>query len=230
MNWTSTDAARRRIVTGGITAGPALLLLSTAFTAPDQPGGMRATFDAMAASPWLLLVESLLEAVGFTVALASYAGATHALRVRGGALGSWGAVLCTIGILGFALSAAGGLFLYVVTQMPDADAGFAAGAALNADGLTGAIIMVLMFTGEAGIALVIGGLIRARIVAVWPLLIVLLGIVADNVLPSVLSSIVADVALLAASVWIAIALAKAPHDVWLGTRARAKQDRVEQPA
>jgi N-hydroxyarylamine O-acetyltransferase len=67
MNWTSTDAARRRVVVAGLIAGPAVLLASNAFIVLDAPGGMRAEFDAMAAQPWLLLVQSVLEALGFTI-------------------------------------------------------------------------------------------------------------------------------------------------------------------
>ena len=220
MHSTSTDAVRRRIVVIGLIVGPLLLVLSNAFTIQESDS-MRATFDAMAANPWMLLAESLLEAIGFTIAFASYAGSAHALRSRGGALGTVGAVLCMVGILAFSLSAAGGLFLYVVAQMHDKDAGFAAGSALNQDGVTGVLLMVLMVLGEAGICLVIGGLLRARIVRIWPLLIVLLGIVADNVLPGTLSSIVSDLLLLAASVWIAIVLARTPLAVWLGEATRA---------
>lgn len=227
MNWTSTDAARRRVVVAGLIAGPAMLLASNAFIVPDVPGGMRAEFDAMAAQPWLLLVQSLLEAVGFTIAMASYAAVPHALRARGGTFGTWGAALCVIGILGFVLSAAGGLFLYVVARMPDHDAGFAAGAALNADPVTADLIMVLMLAGEVGVCLVVIGLMRARLVSFWPLVVVIAGIVADYALPSVFSGLVADALLLVASAWIGIALAKAPRDAWLGASAPAPtRDRV----
>jgi len=215
MHSTSTDVTRRRIVVIGLIVGPLLLVLSNAFTIQESDS-MRSTFDAMVASPWMLFAESLLEAVGFTIALASFAGSAHALRARGGALGTVGAVLCMLGILGFSLSAAGGFFLYVVAQLHDKDAGFAAASALKEDGVTGVLLMVLMVLGEAGICLVIGGLLRAHIVRIWPLLLVLLGVVADNVLPGPLSSIVADLLLLAASVWIAILLVRAPLAVWLG--------------
>jgi hypothetical protein len=222
MNWTSTDAARRRVVVAGLIAGPAVLLASNAFIVLDAPGGMRAEFDAMAAQPWLLLVQSVLEALGFTIAMASYAGVPHALRTRGGAFGTWGAALCIIGILGFVLSAAGGLFLYVVARIPDHDTGFAAGAALNADPVTGDLIMVLTLAGEVGVCLVVIGLMRARLVSFWPLVIVIAGIVADYVLPSVFSGLVADALLLAASAWIGVALARAPKDAWLGASVPAR--------
>lgn len=220
MYATSTDAVRRRIVIAGLIVGPVLLMLSNAFTIPET-GSMRTDFDAMAANPWMLLTESLLEAIGFATVFASYAASTHALRSRGGGLGTTGAVLCMIGILAFSLSAAGGLFLSVVAQMDDKEAGFAAGSALAADGVTGTLLIVLMMLGEAGICLVIGGLLRARIVRLWPLLLVLLGIVADNVLPGMLSALVADLLLLVASVWVAIALVRAPIAAWLGEAASA---------
>jgi len=219
MESTSTDAVRRRIVVTGLILGPLLLLLlSNAFIIPDAES-MEATFDAMAANPWMLLTESLLEAIGFAIAFASYAGAAHALRSRGGALGTVGAALCMVGILGFTLSASGGLFLYVVAGMPDKGAAFAAGSALAADGVTGTLLMVLMVLGEAGICLLIGGLLRARLVPIWPLLLVLAGVVADNVLGGILASLVADLLLAVASVWVAIALARAPRAAWLGESA-----------
>lgn len=223
MNWTSTDGVRRYVVVTGLMAGPALLVASNAFIVPDAPGGMRAEFAAMAAQPWLLLVQSLLEALGFTIAMASFAGVPHALRGRGGALGTWGAALCIVGILGFVLSAAGGLFLYVVARMPDAGAGFAAGAALNADAVTGNIVMILMLAGEVGVCLIVIGLMRARLISFWPLVIVLAGIVADYVLPSIFSGLVADVLLLAASTWAGIRLAKAPRAAWLGDPVDARR-------
>jgi hypothetical protein len=223
MNWTSTDGVRRSVVVTGLIAGPVLLVASNAFIVPDAAGGMRAEFAAMAAKPWLLLVQSLLEALGFTIAMASYAGVPHALRGRGGALGTWGAALCIVGILGFVLSAAGGLFLYVVARMRDADAGFAAGAALNADAVTGNIVMILMLAGEVGVCLIVIGLMRARLISFWPLVIVLAGIVADYVLPSIFSGLTADVLLLAASTWVGMRLARAPRPVWLGDPVDARR-------
>lgn len=206
MEPTPADIARRRIVIGGLIVGPTLLLASNAFIVPESPDGMRAGFDAMGDAPWILFAQSLLMAIGFAVSLACYAGAPMALRRRGGTLGTWGAALSVLGIVGFTLSAAGGFFLYILTRMPDHEAGFAAAQALDSDDATGIVIIALSLAGEVGICLVIAGLWRAHIIPVWPLVIVVAGIVADSVLDSFLASLVADALLLAASVWVAIAL------------------------
>lgn len=208
MQWSSTQVARWRLVLSGMIAGPALLVVSCLFVAPDGEGGMRAAFEAITAQPWLVLVPSILEAVGFAIALASYAAVIQVVRGRGGALATTGAVLCVLGIVGFAWSAAGGMFLSVLASMEDTDAGFAAATALMADPVTGTILMVLMFAGEAGICLVLIGLLRARLIRFWPLVLVVAGIIADNVVPGNWSGLVADLFLLAASVWTVIVLAR----------------------
>jgi hypothetical protein len=225
MNPTTTDVIRRRIVVAGLIAGPLLLLVSTAFATSNEPSA-RAVFDAIAANPWMPVTESLLEAIGFTVAFACYAGATQALRSRGGALGTVGAVLCMLGVLGFTLSASAGLFLSMVAGMSDEDAGFAAASAIQNGSPAEVVAMVLMLLGEAGICLIIGGLLRAHLVPIWPLLLVLAGVVADNLPIGPFSTIASDALLLAASVWVAVLLARTPRPVWLGEPRPAQEPAV----
>ncbi|MGN8025593.1 hypothetical protein [Microbacterium sp. 22242] len=206
MDATPTWTARRRLALIGLIAGPALLLLSSVFIIPDAPGGMRATFDAMAAQPWLLLVQSVLEAAGFAVTLAAFTAVAASADRRGGVLATTGTVLCVLGVLGFTWSASGGMFLSVMARMADRDAGFAAAQAMAGDPVTGGLISVLMYTGEAGILLVLIGLLRARRIRIWPIVLVVAGIAADLVLPGILSGLVADALLLGAGVWTVLSL------------------------
>lgn len=216
MHWTRTDAARRWVVVIGLITGPVLLSLSNAFDIQGADDSLRAGFEAMTANPDLLIVQSLLEALGFTIVLSSYAGATHALRARGGALGTWGAVLCVVGILGFGFSTANGLTFHALAQMPNHETGLAAATAIVGDSLTGMITMIPMLTGQLGIILVISGLMRTRIVPIWPLLLVIVGILVNAAFGLTVTTFIADLLLLAASVWIAIALTRSERTVWLG--------------
>lgn len=216
MNWTQTDGARRRVVMIGLILGPAMLTASNAFVIQAQSDSMRAGFDAMTANPTMLLVQSLLEGVGFMITFASFAGAAQATRSRGGALGTWGAALCIVGILGFALSSGRGLTFFALVQLPDHDAGFAAAAAVAGDSANAAIQTVLTFAGQLGICLVIAGLIRARASRMWPLVMVAAGIVIVTVFGMVLTTVVADILLLAASIWIAVRLGRSSRETWLG--------------
>ncbi len=209
MEWTSTQAVRFRLTLSGLVAGPALLVASSAFIVPESSDGLRATFDAMAAQPWLLLVQSIVEATGFAVSLAAFTAATRAVRARGGALSTIGAVLCVVGVLGFTWSAAGGMFLSVLARMDDQDAGFAAAMAMIGDPVTEALISTLMYAGEAGILLVLLGMLSAHLIRIWPILLVVAGVAADAVLPGTLSGLTADVLLLAAAVWTALSLHRA---------------------
>ncbi|MGB4137370.1 MAG: hypothetical protein WA971_12450 [Microbacterium sp.] len=206
MEWTSTKAVRWRLSLVGLIAGPVLLVVSSVFIVPGGSGGMRADFDAMAARPWLLVVQSALEAAGFAVSLAAFAAVARVADRRGGALATTGTVLCVLGALGFMWSAAGGMFLSVLVRMDDREAGFAAAVAVNGDAVTGALISVLMLAGEAGILLVLLGMLRAGRIRIWPVVLVVAGVVADLVLPGVLSGLTADVLLLAAAVWTVLSL------------------------
>jgi hypothetical protein len=219
MNWTRTDAARRRIVVAGLIAGPALLVLSVAINLTGAGGSMRSQFDHMATTASLVIVEAFLETLGFTLVLAAFAGAAGALRTRGGALGTWGAGLAMIGIAGFALSNAGGFTLAALAQLPHHDAAFTtAGALFSSDtiAVTGTITMVMELAGQVGILLEIVGLARARIVSFWILALVVLGIAVNLAFGTMLTTLIADVLLLAAGVWVGIALARASHETWLG--------------
>lgn len=206
MEWTPTELARWRLALIGLMLGPALLVVSNVFIVPEGPGGMRGSFDAIAAQPWLVLVPSLLEAVGFAVALAAFAAVAHIVDRRGGALATTGAVLCMLGLLGFSWSAAGGLFLSTLAGMKDREAGFAAAMTMTADPVTGALISGLMYAGEAGILLVLLGLLRGGRIRIWPIVLVLAGIAADLILPGLLSSLVADLLLLTAGIWTVLSL------------------------
>jgi hypothetical protein len=183
MNWTRTDSTRRRIVIVGLILGPVMLAVSNAFVIQAQGNSMRDVFDAMTANPSMLIVQSLLEGGGFMIAFASFAGAVQATRVRGGALGTWGAALCIVGILGFALSSANGLAFYSLAPLHNHDVGFAAATAVVGDAAISTIQMIL-------------------------------------------TTLVADLLLLAAGTWIAVALARSPHEIWLGQSPMTTVQRV----
>ncbi|MBS1697663.1 MAG: hypothetical protein JST25_04585 [Actinobacteria bacterium] len=206
MEQTSTQIAQWRLALIGLILGPALLVVSNAFIVPESSGGMRASFDAIATQPWLVLVPSVLEAAGFALTLAAFAAVSRSVARRGGALATTGAVLCVLGVLGFAWSAAGGLFLAALSGMKDRNAGFEAAMTMTADPVSGALISVLMFVGEAGILLVLLGLVRASLLRIWVIALVVAGIVADQVLPGFLSSLTADALLLAVGILTALSL------------------------
>jgi len=225
MSWTRTDTARRWVVIIGLVVGPVMLTISNAFIIQAQGNSMRAVFDAMTANPSILVVQSLLEGIGFMITFASFAGAAQATRLRGGALGTWGAALCIVGILGFALSSGRGLTFFTLAQLPGHDAGFTAAAAVAGDSANSTIQTVLTLAGQLGICLVIGGLIRARVSRIWPLLLVIAGIIVNSVFGMILTTLVADLMLLAASAWIALALARSSRETWLGQSVPAQVQR-----
>jgi len=229
MYWTPTDARRRWIVVCGLIIGPVLLALSVAINLTPPGESMRADFDSMAQHPGLIVAEALLETIGFMLVLAAFAGAAHALRGRGGTLGTWGAALSIIGIPGFALSNANGFTLAELAQLPDRDAGFATAMAITSSdtaALTGTVGTVMEVLGQIGILLVIGGLMRARIVRIWPLLIVVVGIVVNVAIGIMLTTLIADVLLLAASTWVAVRLARCGRDAWLGSPGAVHADPI----
>ena len=232
MQWTRTDAVRRRIVVAGLIAGPVLLVLSVAINL-TPPESMRASFDAMAANPGLVVAEAFLETFGFMIVLAAFAGSAQALRRRGGALGTWGAVLSIVGIVGFALSNTTGFELTEFAQLPDRDAAFAMAKSMASGDLAGTIgtvEMALELAGQVGILLVIGGLIRARITKIWPLLFGIVGMIVNAAIGIMLTTLIADLLLLAAGIWIATNLARGTHEAWLGEPATAEAPRAKQPA
>lgn len=219
MNWTRTDSIRRWIVVAGLIIGPILLVLSVVINLTPPSESMRADFDHMAANPGLIVAEALLETIGFTVVLAALAGSTQALRSRGGALGTWGAVLSILGIVGFSFSNANGFVLAELAALPDHDAAFStAGALMSSDtaGTVGTIGMVLEILGQIGILLIIVGLIRARRVRIWAIIPVVVGIIINFVGGIMVTTLVADVLLLAVCIWVAVRLSRCSHEAWLG--------------
>jgi hypothetical protein len=214
---------RRWIVVAGLIIGPVLNVLSLAINL-SPPESMRASFDAMAANPGLVVAEAFLETFGFMIVLAAFAGSTQALRQRGGALGTWGATLSIVGIVGFALSNTTAFQLAGFAQLPDHDAAFATAKSITSSdlaGTIGTIEMVMEIAGQVGILLVIGGLIRARITKIWPLVFGLVGMILNAAIGLMVTTLIADVLLLAAGTWIAINLARGTHEAWLGEPAAA---------
>jgi hypothetical protein len=224
MHWTRTDALRRWIVVAGLIIGPALLVLSVVVNFSPPRDSMRADFEAMTANPGIVVAEAWLETLGFMIVLAALAGSTQALRARGGALGTTGAALAMLGIVGFSQSNANGFTIAEIAALPDHDAGFATASALMSGeiaGTVGTIGLGLEMLGQLGILLVIIGLIRARIIPVWPLLMVVVGIIVNLAGGIMLTTLLADILLLATGCWIAVALARCSQRAWLGMPAVA---------
>ncbi len=224
MNWTRTDTIRRWIVVVGLIVGPVLLVLSVVINFTGPSDSMRADFDRMAASPSLIVAEALLEAIGFMVVLAALAGSTQALRARGGVLGTLGAVLSILGIVGFSFSNANGFTLAELAQLPDRDAGFATAIALmtsDTASAVGTIGMALEILGQLGILLVVCGFVRTRLVRIWILAPLIVGIVINAAIGMMVSTLIADLLLLATCTWLAVRLARCSHEAWLGMPAVA---------
>jgi hypothetical protein len=220
MQWTRTDGVRRWIVVVGLIVGPALTVLSIVINL-NPPESMRASFDAMAAHPGLIVTEAFLETFGFMIVLA-------ALRHRGGALGTWCAALSIVGIVGFALSNTTGFQLAELAALPDRDAAFATAKSITTGDLAGTIgtvEMALEIVGQVGMLLVIVGLIRARIIRIWPLVFGIVGIVLNAAIGIMVTTLIADLLLLAAGTWIALAVARSSHEQWLGLPAAVSAPR-----
>jgi len=229
MKWTRIDATRW-IVVSGLIVGPALLAASVLINLTPPGESMRADFDTMAQRSGLIVAEALLETIGFMIVLACFAGASHALRARGGALGTWGAALSITGIVGFSFSNANGFTLAELAQLPDRDAAFGTAMAITSSetaALTSTIGTAMEVLGQIGILLVIGGLMRAHIVRIWPLLIVVVGMIVNVVIGMMLTTLIADLLLLAASTWIAVRLARCDRDAWLGAAGVTRAEPVE---
>lgn len=224
MEWTRTDAARRWIVVSGLVAGPLLAVLSVTVGIGLGGDSMRAQFASMGAHASTVLTQDVLETAGFVLVLAALAGATGALRVRGGAFGTVGAALAVVGITGFAVSNATGLTVVALAQQPDQDAAFRTAMAVTSQGVlatAGTLGFALELLAQAGMLLVFVGLVRARLASFWVLPITVLGIAVNAVVGTMTATLVADVLLLAVCGWTAVRIARCSHQQWLGQSVAA---------
>jgi hypothetical protein len=186
--------------------GPAVVTLSAAFILPlPTTDSVHDDFTAMITNRPLLLISSLLEGVGFTITLGGYAAIGQFLRRRGVTLATIGAALCVVGILGFGWAGATGFVLHALTGMTDHDAAFAAAQAIASDPAN-SVSSMLEIVGPIGVLLLMLGLFRARIVPLWPVLVIIAGILANGVIGTVVATFVADLLLLAGSTWVAVYL------------------------
>lgn len=213
MHLTRTDLFRRRLMVGALVIGPVLATVSAAINVRLPSGTMREDFDTMAANASSILAQDLLEIAGFTCLLAALgAVALTLLRERGGALGTWGAVLAVAGIVGFAVANASGLVVVGLAGLPDRDAAFGMAVSLTSTGVAsvaGNVGFVLEVAGQLGILAVLGGLVRARLIRLWPLLVVVAGIVLNAAGGSMTTMLAADVLLVVALTATAFALGRA---------------------
>jgi hypothetical protein len=220
MEWTRTDAARRRLVMLGLVLGPVLTAASVVIgLGGAMPESMRASFDVMAMRSGQILAQDLLETVGFAIVLTALAAATLPLRARGSVLGVVGAVLAFTGIAGFALTNGSGLTVVALAQLPDRDAAFHAAAAITSNGpiaVAGTVGWLLEIAGQVGILLVLAGLWRGRIAPPWPLLLAVIGVLVNAVIGTMVATLAADVLLLATCTWVAVLLGRLPRENWLG--------------
>ena len=91
-------------------------------------------------------------------------------------------------------------------------------------GVSGIVALILV------IVLVIIGLIRARLVLDWVLILVAAGIVLNFVGGIMLTTLIADALLAVVGIWIAVALVRATHEAWLGMPASLTPSRTKQTA
>ncbi|WEG10364.1 hypothetical protein PU630_07395 [Microbacterium horticulturae] len=217
--WTRTDAARRWIVVAGLVVGPVLAALSVVVGIRLGGADMRAQFTSMGAHAGTVLAQDVLETAGFVLVLAALAGATGALRVRGGTLGTVGAALSVVGITGFAASNATGLAVVALAQQPDQDAAFRTAMAMSSQGVlatAGTLGFALEIVAQVGMLLVFAGLVRARLASVWVLPIVVVGVAVNAVVGTMAATLVADLLLVAVCVWTALRVARCSRAQWLG--------------
>lgn len=206
---TRSETVRRWIMVVALVAGPAIAAASAAFVLPlPNSGSLHTDFTAMINNRPLLLISSLLEGIGFTLALGGYAAVSNLVRQRGGMLATLGAALCVVGILGFGWAGANGFAFHALTGLADHDAGFVAAGAVASDPAT-TVSSMLEILGPIGVLLVMIGLVRARLVPLWPVFVIIAGILANGVIGTVVATLVADLLLLAASTWVAINLVRA---------------------
>jgi hypothetical protein len=112
-----------------------------------------------------------------------------------------------------------GLAVVGLAQLPDRDAAFRVATAISGDGpiaTAGTVGWILEAVAQLGMLLVLLGLWRARLTPIWPALLCVVGILINAVVGTMEATLIADVLLLAALGWVAILLARAPRDVWLG--------------
>lgn len=213
----------RRLTLAGLVVGALMLVVVSTLNLGAVTGSMRDSFDQMAAHPGRILIADLLETVGFLLVLGSFAAAARVRRHRGAGLAAWGAPLCLLGIVGFAMSNATALGVVQLAQLPDRDAAFAMALAAFQGGLTalvGTIEMALELLGQVGLLLVSIGLIRARLVGWWVLAPPDAGILVNLALGTAVGTLIADVLLLVVCSMVGVGLARAGREVWLGRQVR----------
>jgi hypothetical protein len=226
MQWTTTDAVRRWLVVCGLILGSVMAVVSSLIGLTTPPAdSMRESFDVMATRGDASVAQTILETVGFTLVIAALIGATQALRARGGGLGTAGAVLGFAGIAGFGLSNGAGPAVAALAQLPDPDTTYRIATAISSDGpiaVLGNLGWMLEIAGQLGLLLVLAGLWRARILPPWPLALGVLGLVVNAVIGTMVTTLIADLLLLVAMIWVAIRLARTSHEAWLGASSAAR--------
>lgn len=218
MEWTRTDAVRRRLVLAGLVVGPAVAALSAAVGITHVPDSMRQSFELMGERGQAILFQDLLETLGFTIVFASLAATTRLLRSRGGVLGTVGAILSLAGIVGFSVANASGLAVVALAQLPDREVAYGIAVSITSAGpiaIAGSVGSALEIAGQLGMLLVIAGLLRARLIPVWPIVLVVVGIAVNAAVGTMVATLVADALLVATGGWVAVALARASSESWI---------------
>lgn len=203
------DLARRRIVAIGLVVGPVLVVTSAMLGLGHEPESMRAVFDDLASRGGSVLLQDLFELIGFTIVLASFAGATIAIRSRGAAIGIVGATIALVGIAGFGLANGTGVSVLALAQLPARDAAFDTAVAITQSGplaTASTAGWLLELVGQLGILLVLLGLWRARVIPIWPVLVCIIGVLLVAAVGTIAVTLVADVLLLVVGVWVALRL------------------------
>lgn len=210
------EPVRMLLIRIGLVLGPVLVIASLLIGLGPEPASMRAGFDAMAAHPTIIVIQDVLETVGFAMMLAALAAAAWMLPARGRMFGAVGAVLAVLGIAGFGLSNGAGLAVVALAQLPDRDTAFQVASTISADGplaTASTISWVLEIVAQLGILLVLVALWRAGLTPIWPLLLCVLGVLVNAVLGTMVATLIADVLLLVVGVWVVLGLSRTTHTV-----------------
>lgn len=202
-------APRHALVATGLVLGPIFVVASAMLGLGHEPDSMRAIFDDLGSRAGSVLLQDTLELIGFTIVLASFAGAAMGIRGRGATLGIVGAVLAMFGIAGFGLAGGTSLSVLALAQLPDHDAAFETAVAITQSGPLATVSTagwILEIIGQAGILLVLLGLWRAKVIPVWPALICIVGVLLVATFGTITVTLIADVLLLVVGVWVALRL------------------------
>jgi hypothetical protein len=222
MQNNSTQTFRRRLTIVGLIAGPLITIFGSILVmGVPQDEDMRQSFTNMGEHGNTLLLSDLVVTAGFTITALALISATSLARARGGIVATIGAIMAGFGIAGFGLANGTGLAVIALAQEDDAETAFTFAKSITESGPlvpASGIGWLLEMLGLIGLALVYLGLWRARVVPVWPFVLVLVGSLANIAAPSPVTVLGSVLLACVAGTWTAIRISR------LGTQAEVLAD------